>query len=57
MAATENATYLADLVNPQVVADYIEKKYIDAIRLAPLAHIDNTLVGRPGDEVTLPQYA
>ena len=57
MAATENATKLADLVNPQVVADYIEKKYIDAIRLAPLAHIDNTLVGRPGDEVTLPQYA
>ena len=39
------------------VADYIEKKYIDAIRLAPLAHIDNSLVGRPGDEVTLPQYA
>lgn len=56
MAATANATKLADLVNPQVVADYIEKKYIDAIRLAPLAHIDNTLVGRPGDEVTLPQY-
>ena len=56
MAATANATKLADLVNPQVVADYIEKKYCDAIRLAPLAKIDNTLVGQPGDEVTLPQY-
>ena len=56
MAAGTYATKLADLVNPQVVADYIEKKYINAIRLAPLAHIDNTLVGQPGDEITLPQY-
>lgn len=57
MAATANATKLADLVNPQVVADYIDAKLINSIRFAPLAHIDNTLVGRPGDEVTLPQYA
>ena len=56
MAATANATLLKDLVNPQVIADYIEKKYVDAIRFSPLARIDNTLVGRPGDEVTLPQY-
>ena len=47
---------LADLLDPQVVADYIDKKLIDYIRFAPLARIDNTLVGRPGDEVTLPQY-
>lgn len=56
MGATANTTMLADLLDPQVVADYIDKKLIDAIRFAPLAHIDNTLVGRPGDEVTLPQY-
>ena len=56
MAATANATMLADLVNPQVIADYIETKYTNAIRLSPLAHMDNTLVGRPGDEITLPQY-
>lgn len=56
MPATANATKLADLVNPQVVADYIDAKLINSIRFAPLAHIDNTLVGRPGDEVTLPQY-
>lgn len=56
MAATQNATLLQDLVDPQVIADYIEKKYINAIRLSPLAKIDNTLVGRPGDEVTMPQY-
>ena len=56
MAASEYATKLADLVNPQVIADYIELKYINAIRFSPLARIDNTLVGQPGDEVTLPQY-
>lgn len=56
MAATANATLLADLFDPQVVADYIDAKLIDGIRLSPLAVIDNTLVGRPGDELTLPQY-
>ena len=56
MPATQNATLLRDLVDPQVIADYIELKYTDAIRLSPLARIDNTLVGRPGDEVTMPQY-
>lgn len=56
MAAGSNATLLADLLDPQVVADYIDKKLIDAIRFAPLANIRNDLVGRPGDEVTLPAY-
>jgi len=56
MAAGTNATLLADLLDPQVVADYIDKKLVDNIRLSPLAHVENTLVGRPGDEVTLPQY-
>ena len=56
MAATSNTTMLQDLFDPQVVADYIDAKLIDAIRFAPLAHIDTTLVGRPGDELSLPQY-
>ena len=56
MSATSNATLLADLLDPQVVADYVETKLVNAIRLSPLARIDDTLVGRPGDEVTLPQY-
>lgn len=56
MAATSNTTLLSDLLDPQVVADYIDKKLIDGIRFAPLARIDTTLVGRPGDEVTLPFY-
>lgn len=56
MAATENTTMLANLLDPQVVADFIDKKLIDYIRFAPLAKIDTTLVGRPGDTVTLPAY-
>lgn len=56
MAANSNTTMLADLLDPQVVADFIERKLIDNIRLSPLAKIDTTLVGRPGDEVTLPSY-
>ena len=56
MAATSNTTLLSDLLDPQVVADYIDKKLINNIRFAPLAKIDNTLVGRPGDEVSLPAF-
>lgn len=50
-------TMLANLVNPQVMADIIEHKLVDAMKFAPLATIDNTLVGVPGNTVTLPQFA
>lgn len=56
MAATSNATLLQDLFVPEVVADAIDKKLVDAIRFAPLAVIDNTLVGRVGDELTMASY-
>ena len=56
MSATSNTTMLSDLLDPQVVADYIDKKLIDFIRFAPLATIRDDLVGRPGDEVTVPFY-
>lgn len=56
MAATSNATLLQDLFVPEVVADAIDKKLADAIRFAPLAVIDNTLVGRAGDELTMASY-
>lgn len=57
MALLNNATKLAALFNPEVVAGLIESKLIDAMKFAPLARIDKTLVGRPGDTVTLPSYA
>ena len=57
MALNTNATKLANLFNPQVVGDMIDKKLVDAIRFSPLATIDTTLVGRPGSKLTLPSYA
>lgn len=57
MALDTNATKLANLFNPEVVAGLVETKLVDAIRFAPLARIDTTLVGRAGDTVTLPSYA
>ena len=50
-------TKLANLIDPEVLADYIEKKLIDNIRFAPLAEIDNTLVGNPGDTLKMPYYS
>lgn len=57
MALYTNATQLANLFNPQVVGDLIDKKLVDAIRFSPLARIDMTLAGRPGSTITLPSYA
>ena len=47
-------TKLANLVNPEVMADMIDKKLVDLMKFAPLADIDTTLQGRPGDTITLP---
>ncbi len=57
MAASANATLLQNMVDPEVLANFIDKKLVDKITLAPLATIDNTLVGKPGDEITVPAFA
>ena len=49
-------TMLANLIDPQVLADVVDSKLIDYIRFAPLAEIDDTLEGRPGDTLTLPSF-
>lgn len=49
-------TLLANIVNPQVMADMIDKKLTDLIKFAPLADIDNTLVGIPGNTITVPAW-
>ena len=49
-------TLLANIVNPEVMADMIDKKLVDLIKFAPLADIDYTLQGRPGDTITLPSW-
>ncbi len=57
MALHTNATKLANLFDPEVVSAMIDKKLVDAIKFAPLAKVDTTLVGRPGSTITLPSYA
>lgn len=57
MALDDNATKLASLIDPEVLAPMIEKKMVDAMKFAPLARLDYTLQGRPGSTITLPSYA
>ena len=57
MALDLNATKLANLIDPEVLAPMIEKKMVDAMKFAPLAVLDYTLQGRPGSTITLPSYA
>jgi len=50
-------TVLQNLVNPQVMADLVEKKLHDLIRFLPLAEVDTTLAGTPGSVLYLPSYS
>lgn len=50
-------TKIADLINPEVMADMISAKIPKKIVVAPFAKVDTTLVGQPGDTITVPQYA
>lgn len=52
-----NGTKLGNLIDPQVLADYLDVKLMDAIKFAPLCAVRNDLVGKPGDTLTLPKYA
>jgi hypothetical protein len=52
-----NETKLSSIINPQVLADMIEGKLVNAMKFTPLCKVDNTLVGQPGNTVTLPQFA
>ena len=49
-------TKLAQLVDPQVMAPMISAKLPKAIVATAFAKIDTTLVGRPGDTITVPKY-
>ena len=57
MAVSTNGTKLADLINPEVVADIISAELPNAIVLAPLATVGRTLEGRAGNTVKMPAFA
>ena len=44
------------LINPQVLAEYLDWKMMDAIKFAPLCNVNRDLEGRPGSTITLPKY-
>ena len=52
-----NETKLTNLIDPQVLAEYLDVKLMDAIKFAPLCAVRNDLVGVPGATLTLPKYA
>ena len=56
MPASENATKIADLINPQVLADMISAELPNAITFAPLAVVGTRLEGRAGNTLTLPKF-
>ena len=49
-------TKIADLINPEVMADMISAKVEKKIVVAPFAKVDTTLVGVPGNTITVPKY-
>ena len=52
----ETTNQLKDLIDPQVLAEFLDAKLKAAIKFAPLCNINNELVGRPGSKLTLPQW-
>lgn len=48
------ATKLQDIINPQVMGDFIEAKISALCKLTPYAKVDTTLQGTAGDTKTVP---
>lgn len=49
-------TKIANLVNPEVMGDMIAAKLPKKLQVIPFAAINRTLVGVPGDTITVPSY-
>lgn len=51
-----NETKSTHLIIPEVLADMVKAKLVNKVRFTPLATVDTTLVGQPGDEITVPAW-
>lgn len=49
-------TKIADLINPEVLSGMLSGKIESKIRVTPFAKVDTTLVGQPGNTITVPAY-
>lgn len=49
-------TKMADLINPEVMAGMISAKLDTKLQFKPLAKVDDTLQGVPGNTITVPKY-
>ena len=47
-----DGTKLGNLIDPQVLAEYLDVKMMDAIKFAPICGVNNELQGRPGSTLT-----
>lgn len=52
----DKVTKLANLINPEVMADMIEAIVEAKIAVSPYAKVDTTLQGEEGDTITIPRY-
>lgn len=53
----DSMTKLANLIDPEVMGDMVSARIPKKLRVAPFAKIDDTLMGVPGDTITVPAYA
>lgn len=56
MALNANATKISNLIDPEVLADYVASKLVESIKFSPLAKISYELEGRAGSTLTIPTY-
>lgn len=53
---SQTFTKIANLINPEVMGTFLDKKMIDLIKFSPLAVLGYDLHGNPGDELTIPTW-
>lgn len=51
-----NETKLANIINPQVMADMISAELPNALQVTKLYKVDRTLTGKPGNTITVPKW-
>lgn len=56
MAINTNATKLAELINPEVMGAFAERKLEAEFKFAPLAVVGHELQGQAGDTLTIPVW-